>query len=258
MVPIHGWRLVIVPCGLILCASLVRFCLWCVPNLRSKDPWEWAGFWKRFFAAVHRSQNCAHVFTGALESVPSLIRSRNCVRIVQRHFPRRRPFIHTAIRHRINQATQLRTSPFLSFNGRGGRVGLFSPFWEGTTGKYPPPGDMIDQPPWKRSSIRSQFAEHVWDDVFLSPGGAVLVTSPGEKRRIPLLSIVDRFVPVGVYCRESAVTGPVVLEVVPVTGAAFSGCAPLFSHTHYWYIGMERTFAIQKVYRRRHGFWHYY
>ena len=36
---IAGVRLVIVPCGLILCASLVRFCIWCVPNLRSKDPW---------------------------------------------------------------------------------------------------------------------------------------------------------------------------------------------------------------------------
>ena len=58
------------PCGLILCASLARFCLWCVPNLRSKDPWQWAGFWKRFFAAVDRSQNCAGVFTGALEEVP--------------------------------------------------------------------------------------------------------------------------------------------------------------------------------------------
>ena len=39
-----GVRLVIVPCGLILCASLVRFCICCVPNLRSKDPWQWAGF----------------------------------------------------------------------------------------------------------------------------------------------------------------------------------------------------------------------
>ena len=27
VVPVHSWRLVIVPCGLILCASLVRFCL---------------------------------------------------------------------------------------------------------------------------------------------------------------------------------------------------------------------------------------
>ena len=46
----------------------------------------------------------------------------------------------------------------------------------------------------------------------------------------------------GVHCRESAATGPIVLKVVPVTGAAFSGftlwtnsCAPLFSHTHCWY-----------------------
>ena len=45
----------------------------------------------------------------------------------------------------------------------------------------------------------------------------------------------------GVHCRESVGTGPVVLKVVRVTGAAFAPpwtnhyCAPLFSHTHYWY-----------------------
>ena len=45
----------------------------------------------------------------------------------------------------------------------------------------------------------------------------------------------------GVHCRESAGTGPVVLKVVRVTGAAFASswtnyyCASLFSHTHYWY-----------------------
>ena len=33
VVPVHSWRLVIVPCGLILCASLVRFCL----NARSRS-----------------------------------------------------------------------------------------------------------------------------------------------------------------------------------------------------------------------------
>ena len=44
-----------------------------------------------------------------------------------------------------------------------------------------------------------------------------------------------------VHCRESVGTGPVVLKVVRVTGAAFASprtkyyCAPLFSHTHYWY-----------------------
>ena len=41
--------------------------------------------------------------------------------------------------------------------------------------------------------------------------------------------------------RESVGTGPVVHKVVRVTGAAFASpwtkcsCAPLFSHTHYWY-----------------------
>ena len=44
-----------------------------------------------------------------------------------------------------------------------------------------------------------------------------------------------------VHCRESVGTGPVVLKVVRVTGAAFASswtkcyCAPLFSHIHYWY-----------------------
>ena len=33
VIPVHSWRLVIVPCGLILCASLVRFCL----NARSSS-----------------------------------------------------------------------------------------------------------------------------------------------------------------------------------------------------------------------------
>ena len=35
-VPIHGWRLVVVPCGLVLCASLVRFCLWFCVRTQSK------------------------------------------------------------------------------------------------------------------------------------------------------------------------------------------------------------------------------
>ena len=41
-----------------------------------------------------------------------------------------------------------------------------------------------------------------------------------------------------VHCRESVGTGPVVLKVVRVTGAAFASirtkyyCAPLFSHSH--------------------------
>ena len=45
----------------------------------------------------------------------------------------------------------------------------------------------------------------------------------------------------GVHCRESVGTGPVVLKVVRVTGAAFASpwtkcyCASLFSHTRYRY-----------------------
>ena len=48
----------------------------------------------------------------------------------------------------------------------------------------------------------------------------------------------------GIHCRESAGTGPVLIIVVPVTGAAFSGtvlpwtnqCAPPFSHVLYLYV----------------------
>ena len=47
----------------------------------------------------------------------------------------------------------------------------------------------------------------------------------------------------GIHFRESAGTGPVLIIVVPVTGAFFSGtvlpwtnqCAPSFSHALYWY-----------------------
>ena len=58
VVPVHSWRLVIVPCGLILCASLVRFYL----NARSRVCALCGGefkimglcnrFCKRFFAAM--------------------------------------------------------------------------------------------------------------------------------------------------------------------------------------------------------------
>ena len=41
VVPIHGWRLVIVPCGLVFCASL--------PNLRSKDPFVVGWFCVRLY-----------------------------------------------------------------------------------------------------------------------------------------------------------------------------------------------------------------
>ena len=49
----------------------------------------------------------------------------------------------------------------------------------------------------------------------------------------------------GVHCRESTGTGPAVLKVVPVTGAALqvspwaNQCAPLFPHIHSCYeVGM--------------------
>ena len=51
----------------------------------------------------------------------------------------------------------------------------------------------------------------------------------------------------GFHRRESAGTGPVVLEVVPVTGAACASqwtnsCTPLFSHTRHWHkVGMLKV-----------------
>ena len=60
------------------------------------------------------------------------------------------------------------------------------------------------------------------------------------------------------HCRESTGTGPVVLKVVPATGAALAGHhgpinVPFFFHTHYWYevvtlkIGTYRCRSIDKV-----------
>ena len=55
------------------------------------------------------------------------------------------------------------------------------------------------------------------------------------------------------HCRESVGTGPVVLKAVRVTGAAFASprtkyyCAPLFSHTHYWYTVI--IFKLSGVYQ---------
>ena len=57
--------------------------------------------------------------------------------------------------------------------------------------------DVFDQPSCEKSSIRSKLADHVGDNVVLSPGGAVLLTAT---RRIvdpppppPSLPIVERF-----------------------------------------------------------------
>ena len=60
----------------------------------------------------------------------------------------------------------------------------------------------------------------------------------------------------GVRCRESAGTGPVVLKVVPVAGAAFL-CIDMdqilgasLSHTHYWYeVGMLKISEYHKPIR---------
>ena len=58
----------------------------------------------------------------------------------------------------------------------------------------------------------------------------------------------------GLHCRESAGTGPVVLRVVRVRGAVFASqwtnyyCAPLFSHTLYWY-KVSIMFKLSGVYQ---------
>ena len=51
--------------------------------------------------------------------------------------------------------------------------------------KKAPTRDMFDQPPCEGGSIRSKLADHLEDDVVLSPGVAVLVTSPGRNRQTP-------------------------------------------------------------------------
>ena len=75
VVPVHSWRLVIVPCGLILCASLVRFCL----NARSRvvrcavansKLWVCILGSVAFFRRCDRSHNCAGGFTGAAYDMP--------------------------------------------------------------------------------------------------------------------------------------------------------------------------------------------
>ena len=68
-------------------------------------------------------------------------------------------------------------------------------------------------------------------------------TPPGQTRVYP----VKQLRTYGVHCQAFAGTGPVVLKVVPLTGAPFASpwtnyCAPLFSHTHYWYeVGMLKV-----------------
>ena len=100
-------------------------------------------------------------------------------------------------------------------------------------------------PPCKRVLSGWQPVRWIWETTTKSP------TAIGSES---LVYQVTRLCTV--HCQESAGTGPVVLNVVPVTGAAFSGlspwtnlCAPfLFSHsllvistvdlcyTVYWYI----------------------
>ena len=64
-------------------------------------------------------------------------------------------------------------------------VGMFSPLWEGSEREYPLPGAYMINP-FERSSIRTKFMDHV----VLSPGGVVLVTSPGtESSNLPPQSL---------------------------------------------------------------------
>ena len=53
--------------------------------------------------------------------------------------------------------------------------------------KKAPPGDIFDQVPCERSSIRTKLANHVGDNVELSPRGAAQVTSPGTESSTPPL-----------------------------------------------------------------------
>ena len=65
----------------------------------------------------------------------------------------------------------------------GGRCLIFPPYWVGGGTKAASPRDIFDQPHCQRSSVRINLAAHVGDYVVLSPGGTVLLISPGENRQ---------------------------------------------------------------------------
>ena len=68
--------------------------------------------------------------------------------------------------------------------GGGGGCHKFVPFLGGDGTKIAPLGDLFDQPPGEISRIRGKLADHVGDNVVLSPEGIVLVPR-GRNRRIP-------------------------------------------------------------------------
>ena len=59
------------------------------------------------------------------------------------------------------------------------------PVLGGDDKKIAPPGDVFGQPAYERSLIRSKLADRVEDNVVLSFGGTVLVTSPGTESSNP-------------------------------------------------------------------------
>ena len=72
-----------------------------------------------------------------------------------------------------------------SING-GGKCWNFSPILVGDDTKTAPAGDIFDQPPCPRSSIRTKLADHAEDHhVVLFSGGTVLLTSPGTESLNP-------------------------------------------------------------------------
>ena len=95
-------------------------------------------------------------------------------------------------------------------------------------------------------------------------GGVHLLLPPTAIGSVPSFIRSHNCVPMAPTNQESAGTGPVVLKVIPVTGAAFSGttmdydqliCASLFPHPlyYYWYIPWW-THVIQR-YRRLPYWW---
>ena len=63
----------------------------------------------------------------------------------------------------------------------GERYLIFPPVLGGDRTKTSTPGDIFDQTPCERASIWSKSADHVGDQVAMSLGGIVLVTSPGTE-----------------------------------------------------------------------------
>ena len=80
-----------------------------------------------------------------------------------------------------------------------------SPFGKAGDGtKIALTGDIFDQPPGGMSCIRGKLADHVGDQLVLSPEGPVLVTSPGTESSYPRPpQSLNNSMPLSLFCLVS-------------------------------------------------------